>query len=239
MSKPSDLQRELLTSDSPADLGDSLRTPVRGAAVPPVSAPLEINSAPATDSSREFVSEPRQPLVVRPATDADAPALAELLNAIIARGGTTSLERPFTPERLARFYLTGPKVISSFVAFYPATGEALGFQTLTRENYVPDNWGDIGTFARVGGTQRGVGSALFAATRERARELGLAGLNAQIRADNHGGLAFYSRMGFQDHHIDAAVPLSDGTPVDRITKRYPLQAEEPASSGEHISISTT
>ena len=54
---------------------------------------------------------------VRPATDADAPALADLLNAIIARGGTTSLEAPFTPERLARSYLTGPKVISCFAAF--------------------------------------------------------------------------------------------------------------------------
>ena len=177
-------------------------------------------------------------IVVRPATDADAPALAELLNAIIARGGTTSLETLFTPEQLAAAYLTGPRVISSFVAFDRETGEALGFQILTRETYVPENWGDIGTFARVGGTQRGVGSALFAATRERARELGLAGLNAQIRADNHGGLAFYGRMGFQDYHIDAAVPLSDGTPVDRITKRYPLEIAEPEWSGERIAAST-
>ena len=177
-------------------------------------------------------------ILVRPATDADAPALAELLNAIIARGGTTALEQSFTPDRLARKYLTGPNVISCFVAYDAETGEALGFQTLTREAYVPDNWGDIGTFARVGGTQRGVGSALFAATRERALELGLAGLNAQIRADNHGGLAFYARMGFQDHHVDAAVPLTDGTPVDRITKRYPLRAEVPAGPCDRISIST-
>jgi L-amino acid N-acyltransferase YncA len=177
-------------------------------------------------------------IIVRPATDADAPALVELLNAIIARGGTTGLEQAFTPERLAHKYLTGPNVFSCFVAHDSETGEALGFQTLTREAYVPENWGDIGTFARVGGTQRGVGSTLFAATRERAAELGLAGLNAQIRADNHGGLAFYTRMGFQDHHVDAAVPLSDGRPVDRITKRFPLQAELPADSGERIFIST-
>ena len=39
-------------------------------------------------------------LQVRPVTSADAPELADLLNAIIARGGTTALEEPFTPERL-------------------------------------------------------------------------------------------------------------------------------------------
>lgn len=177
-------------------------------------------------------------ILVRPASDADAPALAELLNAIIARGGTTALETPFTPERLAQSYLTGPKVISCFVAFDQETGEALGFQTLTREAYVPENWGDIGTFARVGGTQRGVGTALFAATRKRAQELGLAGLNAQIRADNEGGLAFYGRMGFQDHHVDVAVPLSDGTPVDRITKRYPLEAGTLKATAEPPNIVT-
>ena len=163
-------------------------------------------------------------ILVRPATDADAPALAELLNAIIARGGTTALETPFTPERLAEKYLTGAKVISCFAAFDASTGEALGFQTLVREDHLPEGWGDIGTFVRVGGIQRGVGSALFAATRTRAVELGLAGLNAEIRADNEGGLAFYGRMGFEDHEVKPAVPLADGKPVDRIYKRFGLQA---------------
>jgi len=163
-------------------------------------------------------------IIVRPAEDADAPALATLLNAVIARGGTTALEQPFTPDRLAHAYLTGPDVFCCFAAFDRDTGEALGFQTVVREEGVPEGWGDIGTFARVGGTQRGIGTALFAATRERARELGLAGLNAEIRADNHGGLAFYRRMGFEDHGVERAVPLADGTPVDRIIKRYPLRS---------------
>ena len=177
-------------------------------------------------------------MLVRPATVADAPALAELLNAIIARGGTTSLQKPFTPEQLAQSYLTGPRVLSCVVAQDRETGELLGFQTLTHEAHLPDNWGDIGTFARVGGTKRGVGTALFAATRERARQLGLAGLNAEIRADNQGGLTFYGRMGFEDHHVDPAVPLSDGTPVDRITKRYPLPAMESAGMGERLTTTT-
>jgi L-amino acid N-acyltransferase YncA len=161
-------------------------------------------------------------LSVRPVTPDDAPALAELLNAIIARGGTTALETPFTPGGLDQAYLTGPDVLCCHVAVDGA-GQALeGFQTLGRYPGLPEGWGDIGTFVRVGGQQRGIGGALFAATRRRAAELGLIGINATIRADNTGGLAFYSRVGFADHSVFKAVPLADGTPVDRISKRLRL-----------------
>jgi hypothetical protein len=43
-----------------------------------------------------------------------------------------------------------------------------------------------------------------------------------IRADNIGGLAFYSALGFEDNGIHRAVPLRDGTPIDRVSKRYVL-----------------
>ncbi|MBP7135949.1 MAG: GNAT family N-acetyltransferase [Sphingomonadaceae bacterium] len=159
---------------------------------------------------------------VRDVRAGDAAELAELLNAIIAQGGTTALEVPFTPERLADSYLTGPAVLCCFVALDPASQGILGFQTLGRYPDLPDDVGDIGTFARIGNTQSGVGSSLFRATRERALALGLTAINATIRADNAGGLAFYSRQGFRDHSVAKAVPLSDGTPVDRISKRYSL-----------------
>lgn len=159
---------------------------------------------------------------VRQAVSADAAELADLLNAIIARGGTTALEDPYTPERLNAAYLTGPDVLCCFVAVDQEARRLEGFQTLGRSPSLPADVGDIGTFARVGGTQRGIGSALFAATRACATVLGLAAINATIRADNSGGLAFYSRMGFVDHGVAAGVPLRDGTPIDRISKRYKL-----------------
>jgi L-amino acid N-acyltransferase YncA len=161
-------------------------------------------------------------LQVRPVRREDAAELAELLNAIIARGGTTALQEPFTPEALDRTYLTGPEVLGCFVAVDPATGRLEGFQTLGRYAGLPEDVGDIGTFARVDGTQRGVGTALFAATVEHALRLGLSAINATIRADNAGGLAFYGRLGFRDHAVTPAVPLKDGTPVDRIHKRFGL-----------------
>jgi L-amino acid N-acyltransferase YncA len=175
-------------------------------------------------------------LTVRTVTSADAPELAELLNAIIARGGTTALEQPFTPERLDEKYLTGPNVISCVVAVDDETGRLEGFQTLITEPHLPGGWGDIGTFTRVDGIQRGVGSALFAATRDRARAQGLEAINAEIRADNSGGLTFYGKMGFEDYRVERARPLKDGTPMDRLFKRYVLNSVELPKVGVEGSV---
>lgn len=162
-------------------------------------------------------------LTVRPVAADDAAELADLLNAVIAAGGTTALQDPYTPEALDAAYLTGPNVHCCFVA-EDEDGTLLGFQTLGRYPGLPEDVGDIGTFARIGGTQRGIGSALFAATAKRATELGLTAINATIRGDNTGGLAFYTKQGFVDHGVTEGVALKDGTPVDRVHKRFALEA---------------
>ncbi len=164
-------------------------------------------------------------LLIRAVTRADAPALAELLNAVIAAGGTTALEVPFTPEALDETYLTGPNVHCCFVV-EDEDGALLGFQTLGRTPGLPEDVGDIGTFAAIGAARRGIGSELLEATGPRAVELGLKALNATIRSDNVGGLAFYSGQGFEDHGVTESVPLRDGTPVDRVHKRLALATED-------------
>lgn len=159
---------------------------------------------------------------IRPVIEADAIELAILLNEIIARGGTTALEEPFESKSLAQSMLIGPEVICCFVAVERSTGRLLGFQTLEKSDALPKDVGDIGTFARLGLTQKGVGSALFKVMKAEARRTGLIAINATIRADNSGGLAFYHRMGFVDYEIKRAVPLKSGIAVDRICKRHSL-----------------
>ena len=159
---------------------------------------------------------------IRPVRNEDATVLADLLNEIIAGGGTTALEKLFTPGALAGDMLTGPGVICCFVAL-DDDGSLGGFQSLVRSDDLPNDVGDIATFSRVGRVRKGMGSQLFAVTRQAATEKGLAAVNATIRADNIGGLAFYGRLGFEPYRITRAVLLCDGTPVDRVSKRYFLR----------------
>ena len=162
---------------------------------------------------------------VRPVTSADAGALADLINPVIRAGGTTALEAEFTPEALDAAYLTGPMVLCCHIALNQS-GEVAAFQTLGRYPGLPDDIGDIATFAAPHRKQSGAGSALFTATKTRARELGQRAINATIRADNVGGLAFYGKLGFADHGVTKDVPLADGTLTDRVHKRFSLISQD-------------
>ncbi len=165
------------------------------------------------------MSVPPQSFSLRPARDGDAGELSGLLNQIIAVGGTTAHETPLTDVTFREHFLAGRDHLSCQVAEND-DGLLLGFQSLERNANLPAGWGDIATFARLQPKVPGVGRALFAATRMVAKDLGLVAINATIRADNTSGLGYYGKMGFQDYAVKPGVPLSDGTPVDRISKRY-------------------
>ena len=163
-------------------------------------------------------------LTVRAARPSDAAAMAELLNEIIAAGGTTAYEEPFDAAMMDLHYISGPEVVCCSVA--ENDGRLVGFQGLfwphDPVDPFPPGWAIIATFAKRGETGGGIGTALFARTREQARATGVTTIDATIRADNSGGLAFYARMGFADYDRLVAVPLKDGTPVDRVRKRLDL-----------------
>lgn len=163
----------------------------------------------------------RPEIATRPARPEDVPALVALINAIIAAGGTTAHQMPFDAAGFTAHYLPGAEAVATFVAL-DASGRPAGFQSLARHPALPEGWVTIGTFTRRDDPLPGAGRALFAATRDWAARNGLAAIDATIRADNTGGLAFYAAMGFQDDRVTPAVPLADGTPVDRISKVYRL-----------------
>jgi len=159
-------------------------------------------------------------VIVRAATRADAPAMADLINAIIALGGTTAHQTPFTPDRIVSHYIAAPGVLSCLVA--EASGTILGFQGLERLKVLPDGWADIGTFVTPDRQRGGVGAALLEQTLASARAAGIATLNATIRADNAPGLAYYARHRFADYATDPDWCLEDGTPVGRVSRRRDL-----------------
>ena len=157
---------------------------------------------------------------VRDARPDDAAGLCALLNDIVRKGGTTARLEPMSVAAFDDWYISGAHVPACQVAV--AGEERLGFQGLSTFYPLPGGWVDIGTFTRRDNPVRGVGAALFAATKLRAAALGFRVINATIRADNVPGLAYYARMGFRDYRVDAGVPLADGRPVDRINRRFDL-----------------
>lgn len=159
---------------------------------------------------------------VRDAADHDAPGLAAILNAIIARGGTTAYRTPFTPDRFLSKFMRGDRLLLCLAA-HGRSGELFGFQHLARHPDLPPDWGDIATFARSDPKVRGVGRALFEETARRARSLRLSTINATIRADNEEGLGYYDAVGFRTYRTADAVPLADGTRVGRVSKRLDLE----------------
>ncbi len=78
-------------------------------------------------------------------------------------------------------------------------GIVMGFQWIAPHDGLPPEAVDIATFARVGRTQIGIGSALFRATEAAARQMGYRWINANIRADNEGGLIYYQSRGFETY----------------------------------------
>ena len=65
-------------------------------------------------------------------------------------------------------------------------------------------------------------SEFFVGPVEAARRLGYTWINATIRADNEGGLAYYQSRGFETYQIVRDVPLAGGQRVDRVKKRFDL-----------------
>ncbi|WP_170759885.1 GNAT family N-acetyltransferase [Ruegeria lacuscaerulensis] len=151
----------------------------------------------------------------------DVVPACQILNQIIAIGGTTALEAPFSQALFAQSFLEGADKICCHVAL-DDQGEVAGFQWRGANDALPDNFGDIATYTRREPALKGAGRALFEETSKFAAALGLSAINATIRADNRQGLSYYDKMGFQDYSVAYGVALQDGTPVDRISKRFDL-----------------
>ncbi len=158
-------------------------------------------------------------LAIRPAVAADAEPMGVLLNEIIRIGGTTAITSELSADEIREWFISGAAVVSCFVAI-DAGGEILGFQSLSRYGDLPDGWVDIATFANRSRQKSGVGSALFAHTRAAAAQRGFTTINASIRVDNAGGLAYYSKMGFATYRVEDGDPRSQGRTFNRVHKLY-------------------
>tara|TARA_R110002126_G_scaffold78288_1_gene195059 strand:+ start:1369 stop:1857 length:489 start_codon:yes stop_codon:yes gene_type:complete len=159
---------------------------------------------------------------VRQATTLDASSMADLLNAIIEKGGTTALTRTVTAADIKeRMAAQGDRAVWQVAV--DETEAVVGFQWIAPNAKLPPEACDIASFVQIGRTGLGIGSALFDATRKAAVRLGYDWINATIRADNEGGLTYYQSRGFRDWAFDEGVTLDSGQVVNKISKRFDLK----------------
>ena len=159
-------------------------------------------------------------ITTRRAGPLDARPMAELLNEIIEIGGTTAITDPVSREDLLSWMEADPRSIWHVAE--DADGQLMGFQWIEPHRDHGATVGQIATFARTGKTGLGIGSKLFEATKAAARAAGYAWINAEIRADNEGGLIYYQSRGFEDYGVISGYVMSNGQVVDKVLKRYDL-----------------
>lgn len=161
---------------------------------------------------------------VRPAVTGDATQMVALLNPIIKAGGTTAHQTLFDDTKMINHYIARSGQISCQVAI--TNGRLSGFQALLRPDQtndpMPEGWGVIASFVAIDKSGLGIGQKLFSATRDAAKAAGIHTIDATIRADNEAGLRYYGGLGFVDYDTIPDLPLTDGTRISRIRKRFNL-----------------
>lgn len=160
-------------------------------------------------------------ITIRRAGKLDARQMAELLDAIIEKGGTTAHTSRVSRDTILEWMRRAPTQSAWHVA-EEVSGDILGFQFIEPHPDLPPDACDIASFVRLGKTGLGVGSKLFEASRKAAKDLGYLWINATIRADNTGGLAYYQSRGFETYAHHPAQRLANGELVDKVSKRYDL-----------------
>lgn len=161
------------------------------------------------------------PVTIRPATPDDAGELASIVNQIIAIGETTALHGHFTASMILDWMQSDP--VRSIWLVAESAGRVVGFQQIEPKEELPGEAADIASFVRIGSTGHGIGGRLFERMSREAPSKGYTWINASIRADNFGGLAYYDSRGFRTYRVDQNVTLADGTIVDKVHKRFMLE----------------
>lgn len=144
---------------------------------------------------------------VREATSSDVDAISKLLENLVAAGKRTM---PADIDYVREHYVDNLLGIRCTLA-EDHDGTILGFQSLIRavdgNPYgTPVGWGIIGTHVSPDAARRGVGTRLFAASKQAAISTGLTKIEAFIGNANAVAQAYYERMGFKTYrHTETAI----------------------------------
>ena len=172
---------------------------------------------------------------IRRATEADAGGIAHVLASVVARRGLSAIDRAWPPEE-QRTYLLGLSEREAFHVAETSGGAIVGYQSLDRYSTILTSMshaGTLGTFVLPEWRGRGVGRALFEATRRFANAAGYRKLVIFVRATNQPAQAFYGALGFAACGRLTRQVVLDGTEDDEVIMELFLDREgagpEPAT----------
>ena len=137
-------------------------------------------------------------LTIRTATAADAAAVAAVMNAVIAEGGLTLFDRPFSEaEERAFIGSLGPR---SALHVVEIDGAIAGVQSIDLYSNVAASLAHVatmGTWLRADARGRGLGRALAERSFPFAIARGYTKIVITVLAGNAPARAFYAALGFE------------------------------------------
>jgi RimJ/RimL family protein N-acetyltransferase len=174
---------------------------------------------------------------VRRATPEDADAITAVLGVVVAERVFSAIEQPWPVEEQRRYLET----LSSREAFHvaevdlPAEAPAgsrreraiVGYQSLDRYSsflHAMAHVAGLGTFILPQWRGRGIGQALFTATRQFAVDAGYRKFVIYVRGSNTAAQAFYHRLGFVPCGRLTRQTVIDGREDDEVLMEYFLQS---------------
>jgi RimJ/RimL family protein N-acetyltransferase len=168
---------------------------------------------------------------IRRASVEDAGGIAKVLEAVVAERIHSAIDRAWTASE-QRAYLASLSAREAFHVAIAASGDVVGYQSLDRYSPVLSSMahvGQLGTFLLPEWRARGVGQALFSATRRFASSVDYRKLVIQVRASNVRAQSFYTRLGFVACGRLRAQVVVDAAEDDEIVMELFLDSESLAS----------
>lgn len=134
---------------------------------------------------------------IRPAAEADIPAITAIFNEVIATSTAIYADDPFTEED-RRAWFAQRRAAGYPVLVAEEDGEVLGLASFGEFRAWPGfrHTVEHSVHVRAGARGRGIGTALVAALFEPARALGKHVMIAGVDAANAGSIRMHERLGF-------------------------------------------
>jgi RimJ/RimL family protein N-acetyltransferase len=170
------------------------------------------------------------PIQIRRASLQDAEGIARVMEAVAKERIHSAIERAWTVTE-QRTYLAS---LSTREALHVAIAaeDVIGCQSLDLYSPILSSMahvGQVGTFLLPTWRRRGVGQALFDATRRFATSVGYRKFVIQVRASNLPAQAFYKQLGFVECGRLRAQVIVDRTEDDEIVLEFLLDDDRSAS----------